>query len=391
MARFSIDEIDFGRFHHLSHSDYGFLSSTIHSLPTRNPKGIFFHISILEKFNKRNNRNRKGKEIIAGTIIKEKNKPISGCIWYKYSSGEKGIFASTILSISDLKALRNEIREKFLSKIFEFLKSKTNFDDSANFLSAILTDEEINQIKNELLFQDYKIWSEGNDFARSHTIVINQKDETNSIQSLLTTDSGYLIKFNDDRGIQSFNKSDVQLSDLPVKTTPPNPIRSSCACFGRRLWDDIGSYKQKKRKTRKKWLELEPNPFDELPGQFPTSHNEDWYDEDSEFTNIKDISDSSSDNDHEEEFWALVEEMKPYGFTSSKEVSAHIRKYKLGHKYPNLSGELKFEQHGQKFSMHGGISPEYYHRLCLELNVHNQSSTARVVDFTSYASMRYKK
>lgn len=89
-----------------------------------------------------------------------------------------------------------------------------------------------------------------------------------------------------------------------------------------------------------------------------------------------------------EEFERLVEDMKPLGFTSSSELSAYIRNNHLGFNYPNIAGCLKMGLNGNEWDMDGGIDKRWYGMLCRRLNLTNQCSGARVLDFTSYGQMR---
>lgn len=94
----------------------------------------------------------------------------------------------------------------------------------------------------------------------------------------------------------------------------------------------------------------------------------------------------------EQEFRALVAEMRPLNFRKSSEVSQYITKHYLGHKYSHISGHLYMQNtEGREYIFDGGIKSEWYARLCSELQLTDRRSGAIVTDFESYADIKSKK
>lgn len=87
------------------------------------------------------------------------------------------------------------------------------------------------------------------------------------------------------------------------------------------------------------------------------------------------------------EFWCLVKECIEKELKSSKEVTDYILKNKLGFKYRHIAGQLTFRRGHDSWIYNGGISPEYYGKLCNELNLGNNNSDVRVERFRSYAQL----
>ncbi len=83
------------------------------------------------------------------------------------------------------------------------------------------------------------------------------------------------------------------------------------------------------------------------------------------------------------EFWALVRECRALGFTESSEVTEYIMENNLGEKYKHIAGDLYLSNNRGSWT-YPGISPEYYGKLCCELNL-NRVSRARLDDFRPFA------
>lgn len=86
----------------------------------------------------------------------------------------------------------------------------------------------------------------------------------------------------------------------------------------------------------------------------------------------------------EAEYVALREEMRPFGFTKSSQVTAYILSNNLKSKYGRIAGIVDFEKDGNNWKYDGGISPEYYKRLCHELGLSNNNSGSIVAGFSPY-------
>ena len=88
-----------------------------------------------------------------------------------------------------------------------------------------------------------------------------------------------------------------------------------------------------------------------------------------------------------EELHRLLTDMRPLGFTHSKQLSKYIVKYKLGYKYPNISGIVTMEESGTEWDFHGGFSPEMYGIICRELKLDNQRTSARPKKFRPWEEL----
>lgn len=87
------------------------------------------------------------------------------------------------------------------------------------------------------------------------------------------------------------------------------------------------------------------------------------------------------------EFYCLVEDCKELGITTSSQLTKYIRRYKVGYKYKHIAGELYLSDGYDQWTCPGGISPEYYGKLCRELSLDYGPSRARVEGFCPYAEM----
>jgi hypothetical protein len=95
---------------------------------------------------------------------------------------------------------------------------------------------------------------------------------------------------------------------------------------------------------------------------------------------------ASSDSDHQ--FQQLVEEVRPFGFEHAWEVSQYIVNNQLGHKYSALSGYLGLSNSRKSWTFIGGISPQYYAKLCRALGINDEKNPdVRVDSFTSYEDL----
>ena len=86
----------------------------------------------------------------------------------------------------------------------------------------------------------------------------------------------------------------------------------------------------------------------------------------------------------EAEYKALLEEVRPLGFTKSSQVSNYIRENNLKQKYGRISGYLEMNNLFDNWIFDGGINPEYYKRLCTELGLENNNSGSSVRGFSPY-------
>jgi len=96
-----------------------------------------------------------------------------------------------------------------------------------------------------------------------------------------------------------------------------------------------------------------------------------------------------------EEFQALVDEMRPLGFTESSQLSNYIVRNGLGRKYPNISGVVKmvmdedceYGMRRHEWNFKGGFPPDIYKELCEALGLSSKKTRARAVGFASYKEL----
>ncbi|WP_036486558.1 cold shock domain-containing protein [Myxosarcina sp. GI1] len=84
------------------------------------------------------------------------------------------------------------------------------------------------------------------------------------------------------------------------------------------------------------------------------------------------------------ELHQLITEMRPLGFTNSKQLSNYIVRHQLGYRYPNISGIVIMEDGGEEWEFPGGFPTKIYTIICRELNLDNQRTSARVKNFESF-------
>lgn len=89
----------------------------------------------------------------------------------------------------------------------------------------------------------------------------------------------------------------------------------------------------------------------------------------------------------ERQFAMLVKEMRPLHFTTSAQVSHYIMAHKLGMKYKYISGHLDFRNGEYTWTFKGGISPNYYARLCEALKLGNNRSKAEWTKFVPFSNL----
>jgi len=92
-----------------------------------------------------------------------------------------------------------------------------------------------------------------------------------------------------------------------------------------------------------------------------------------------------------QEFELLVDEIKSKGFIRSAEVSKYIIKKNLANKYQNISGVLVMSNSKATWKFIGGFPPDIYAKLCARLNLSNNGSDSKVVDFTPFKDLNSKK
>lgn len=91
--------------------------------------------------------------------------------------------------------------------------------------------------------------------------------------------------------------------------------------------------------------------------------------------------------EEKKEFFELVNECMKRKFRESREVTSYIMKNKLGYKYRHIAGHLHMNRGTDEWTYEGGISPEYYGKLCQALNLNKRVSNAKAKGFESFAEL----
>ncbi|MDN3699369.1 hypothetical protein QWY97_18820 [Vibrio cortegadensis] len=92
----------------------------------------------------------------------------------------------------------------------------------------------------------------------------------------------------------------------------------------------------------------------------------------------------------ENELTLLIEEMKQYGFLTSKELSSFIvRNPQLRMKYSNISGVVKLKENNHEWDFHGGFPADIYKKVCIALGLSDQGSNAKYAGFRKYDDSNY--
>lgn len=89
------------------------------------------------------------------------------------------------------------------------------------------------------------------------------------------------------------------------------------------------------------------------------------------------------------EFKQLIAEIRPLAFTHSSQVSSYIMRNKLGLKYNHISGVVTMEKDGNTWKFKGGFPPKIYAQICSALDLDNNGSYAKVVDFNSFNKLDF--
>ncbi|WP_123777520.1 hypothetical protein [Vibrio rhodolitus] len=88
------------------------------------------------------------------------------------------------------------------------------------------------------------------------------------------------------------------------------------------------------------------------------------------------------------EMEALLCQMRPMNFRTSKQLSNYIVQHKLGNKYPTISGIARMTNGYDEWNFDGGFPPEIYKIICRELQLSNQGTNSWIVGFSSFGSMK---
>lgn len=77
----------------------------------------------------------------------------------------------------------------------------------------------------------------------------------------------------------------------------------------------------------------------------------------------------------------LVSFAKDNHVNTSWELTNLITKYKLGKRFPNLTGDLKMKNEHTDWTYRNALSPRIYKIICDELNLNNKGTSSKVVSF----------
>ena len=89
----------------------------------------------------------------------------------------------------------------------------------------------------------------------------------------------------------------------------------------------------------------------------------------------------------EQEFQALVAEIRQVGFTRSVDVSRYIVRHRLGYKYRNISGILTMERNGEQWVLPGGFPKDVFARLCATLGLAHKGTESVPIDFVPFKDL----
>lgn len=96
----------------------------------------------------------------------------------------------------------------------------------------------------------------------------------------------------------------------------------------------------------------------------------------------------------EKETNRLIKEINAQGIKTPSEVSKYIREGNLRNRYSHIAGKLEMENDESHWTFYGGLSPETYARVCIELGYDKKSGNGKPKKFTPYAKQgekSYKK
>ena len=88
-----------------------------------------------------------------------------------------------------------------------------------------------------------------------------------------------------------------------------------------------------------------------------------------------------------EELLKLITDMKAMNFSSSGDLSNYIKRNKLGHKYPNISGIVTMTSGRDTWNFEGGFPSKIYAIVCKELQLKGKGTFAQVVGFKPYKDL----
>lgn len=81
----------------------------------------------------------------------------------------------------------------------------------------------------------------------------------------------------------------------------------------------------------------------------------------------------------EAEYQELLSICRKNDIGSPRHLSAFITRKRLGRRFPSLAGDVDFSNGG---TLHNGISPDYYGKLCRDLGFDGPRSKTYVTGFT---------
>lgn len=89
------------------------------------------------------------------------------------------------------------------------------------------------------------------------------------------------------------------------------------------------------------------------------------------------------------EYDRLLQEVKAQHLRSPGELSQYIVRYKLGRKYPHISGLVKFKRGEKTWNFEGGFPRHIYAKLCEDLGYYATGDSIDM-EFIPYEELRKK-
>ena len=356
---------------------------------------IFFHIKVLKRANLPNF------EQLLELLEKEEydSFPI---LWFITDENEKGLYVKEFLHkdkfgstyrnnfISEFgNPLKNEVingkeidsrTERLLSELLgtkgysQIIQSRYDSNNikvtkwNLGFLSP--NQNKLQQLQTGIYRQECSISFEISEFIRSNILELTNKNQLTPIFFKLgKTVSGSPIVTD----VQRYDplsipaNTDVEEVKSFIEYTLTNPLATANIGFLEDCYDVLFTQSQKDAIQRKK---------EQLFQEYLAKQ---------ERKRIAREEQRREDELKEAEYKALLEEVRPLGFTKSSQVSNYIREYNLKQKYGRISGYLEMYSCSDKWIFDGGINPKYYKRLCIDLGLENNNSGSSVIGFSPYS------
>lgn len=346
------DEIEFSHVDYGEVSSYiedrgfGFVQASLKSLNSSSEQEIFFHATKIKAFYK-----AIGVNIDRVTSDDVFKKELNGIFWYEYETTVKGFAVKRIISLDQLRKLKDVLLDRITSRQIvdsyaKTIKSKCNLA-VVDLIGSVFGEDVTYELKN---VRDCYL----------------KRQEKKRIQA------EYRRKKEIERKKAEYEKY-LKIHEKQIKQFIEENDIYICFDEGEKRFELCNDKIEYITKKLPNWnIRFKGSPEDR-----------EFF-----FTRVQIVNKKRQAIEHE--FNALVEEVKPLGFTESAEVSRYIVSHSLAKKYRNLSGYLELRKDQSEYTFVGGIDKIYYARLCQVLGLGNRNSGAKVIGFTSFAEAQEK-